>query len=383
MAPIETQRLRLRQWTDADLEPLARLNADPEVMRYFPAPLTREESDAMAGRMRAQIEAKGWGFWAVEPRAGGEIVGLVGIKPVPPNLPFAPAVEVGWRLARAHWGRGYAKEAALASLAFAFEKLRLPQVVSFTAALNRPSWGLMERLGMDRVEAFEHPAIPVGSPLRRHVLYALRRGAWERTREGSTRIGFACGTFRAREVVPEELPALQLFYEANPGYFRAVEGEPPSSNAARESLEGLPPAGWSYTRKYLFAFHSRDDAIVAVADVIADLFSPGVWHLGFFMAADVLHGTGVPHALYAHLEAWMRSQGARWIRLGVVRGNGRAERFWQKMGYVDVAERRDYVQGVKRHTLRVMAKPLAGGAWDEYRALVARDREPVPSVEAS
>lgn len=383
MAPIETQRLRLRQWTDEDLEPLARLNADPEVMRYFPAPLSRDESAAMVGRLRAQIEAKGWGLWAVESRASGELIGMVGLNPVPPNLPFAPAVEVGWRLARAHWGRGYAKEAAIASVAFAFEKLRLPQLVSFTAALNHPSRALMERLGMDCIEAFEHPSLPVGSPLRPHVLYALRRGAWERTREGSTRIGFPCGTFRAREVVREELPALQLFYEANPGYFRIVNGGPPSSKEALESLESLPPAGWPFTRKYLLAFRARDDAIVAVADVLSDLFSPGVWHIGFFMAADALHGTGVPHALYAHLEAWMRSQGARWLRLGVVRGNGRAERFWQKMGYVDVAERRDYMLGDKRHTLRVMAKSLAAGNWDEYRDLVPRDREPAASVETS
>ena len=381
MEPIETQRLRLRQWTDGDLEPFARLNADPEVMRHFPAPLSRGESDAMVERMRAHIEAKGWGFWAVESRASGEFIGMVGIKPVPPNLPFAPAVEVGWRLARAHWGRGYAKEAAVASVAFAFEKLRLPQLVAFTAVLNQPSRALMERLGMDCIDTFEHPSLPVGSPLRPHVLYALRRGAWERTREGSTRIGFPCGTFRAREVVPEELPALQLFYEANPGYFRIVQGEPPSSKEARDSLESLPPADWPFTRKYLIAFRARDDAIVAVADVVSNLFSRGVWHIGFFMAADTLHGTGVPHALYAHLEAWMRSQGARWLRLGVVRGNGRAERFWQKMGYVDVAERRDYPQGVKRHTLRVMAKAVAGGGWDEYRELVPRDRE--ASVEAS
>lgn len=382
MVPLDTPRLRLRQWTDADLEPLARLNADPEVMRYFPAPLSRAESDAMAARMRARIEDKGWGFWAVERRADGDFVGLVGVKPVPPAMPFAPAVEVGWRLARAHWRCGYAKEAALASLAFAFEKLRLPQVVAFTAELNQPSRGLMERLGMDRLEAFEHPGLPPGSPLRPHVLYALRRGAWERTREGSTRVGFACGTFRAREVAAEELPALQLFYEANPAYFRIVHGAHPSPDEARESLESLPPPDWPFTRKHLLAFHTRDDAIVAVADVVSDLFAPGVWHIGFFMAADAVHGTGVPHALYAHLEAWMRSRGARWLRLGVVRGNGRAERFWQKMGYVDVAERRDHVQGKRRHVLRVMAKAVAGGSWDEYRRLVPLDREPA-SMEAS
>jgi RimJ/RimL family protein N-acetyltransferase len=371
MAGLETDRLRLRQWTERDREPLARLNADPEVMRYFPAPLTRAESDAMLDRMRAHIDANGWGWWAAETREGGDFVGAVGLVPVKDIMAFAPAVEVGWRLAKPHWGRGYATEAAAEAFRFGFDALGLREILSFTAKINTPSQAVMSRLGMSRVQAFEHPSVDPASPLRDHWLY----------RRSRHRVEFACGNFTARAVAAEELPQLQRFYEANPGYFVRVEGAPPANTAARESLHGLPPLEWPFTCKLLIAFRGRDGEIAGVADVIADLLSPDVWHIGFFMAADRLHGSGVAHALYAHLEAWMRAQGARWLRLGVVRGNTRAERFWQRVGYVDVAERRDYPQGVLRHTLRVMAKPLAGGSLDEYRRLVPRDREPVASME--
>ena len=179
---MQTARLRLRQWSDADLQPLARLNADPEVMRYLPSRLSREESDAMARRMQAHIENHGWGLWAVETRAANEFVGLVGLVPVKDVMPFAPAVEVGWRLAREHWRRGYATEAAQAALAFGFETLALAEIVSFTAQVNRPSQEVMERLGMRRAQAFEHPALAAESPLRSHWLYRLSRIDWEHAR---------------------------------------------------------------------------------------------------------------------------------------------------------------------------------------------------------
>jgi RimJ/RimL family protein N-acetyltransferase len=367
---IETARLRLRQWTEADRAPLARLNADADVMRYFPAPLTRAESDAMLDRMRAMIDAQGWGFWAAETRQTRDFVGIVGLLPLKDIMPFAPGVEVGWRLAKPHWGRGYATEAARAALDFGFESLGVREIVSFTAQLNEPSQAVMARLGMSRAQAFDHPVVAAGSALRPHWLYRLPRD----------RVAFGCGMFDAAQVSERELAALQRFYEANPGYFERVEGAAPGPTRAREELFGLPPMSWPFTRKLLIAFRDRAGAIVGVAEMICDFFSKGVWHFGFFLVADGLHGSGVPHALYAHLEAWMRAQGARWLRLGVVRGNPRAERFWEKVGYVDVAERRDYPQGTLRHTLRVMAKPLAGGGIEEYRALVPRDREPAALV---
>ena len=179
MSDLRTERLLLRQWRDEDLEPFAELNADPETMRYFPAPPTREESDALAERSRRQIDDEGWGLWAVEVPGGTSFVGFVGLARPSFEEHFTPAVEVGWRLARRHWGRGYATEAGRAALAYGFDELGLEEIVSFTSRLNAPSRRVMERLGMSRDPAddFEHPRVPLGHPLRPHVLYRLSRPA--------------------------------------------------------------------------------------------------------------------------------------------------------------------------------------------------------------
>lgn len=172
-----TDRLVLRQWRDEDREPFARMNADPEVMRYFPAPLDREQSDAMVRRMHDLIEAQGWGLWAVERRDTGALVGFTGLAVPRHPLPFQPCVEVGWRLARSEWGHGFATEAARAALQVAFEELGLSEVVSFTAVPNMRSRAVMERLAMvrDPAEDFDHPALAEGESLRRHVLYRTVR----------------------------------------------------------------------------------------------------------------------------------------------------------------------------------------------------------------
>jgi len=172
-------RLRLRQWRDGDAAPFAALNADPEVMRYFPAPLTRAASDAMLARCRDLIAARGWGFWAVERREDGAFVGMVGLHVPAPELPCSPCVEVGWRLARAYWGQGYASEAAGAALQAGFDTLGLDRIVSFTVLANLRSRQVMRRIGMtDSGEDFDHPALAEGSPLRRHCLYRITRGEW-------------------------------------------------------------------------------------------------------------------------------------------------------------------------------------------------------------
>lgn len=175
MAELRTQRLVLRQWRDSDRDPWAALNADPEVMEFFPATLTRAEADASLDRYAADIETRGWGLWAVD--LDGALLGFTGLKPVTIDAPFRGAVEVGWRLARSAWGHGFATEAARASLAFAFDDLGLDEVVSMTAVLNQRSQRVMERLGMTRdpLDDFEHPSVPDASPLRPHVLYRLRR----------------------------------------------------------------------------------------------------------------------------------------------------------------------------------------------------------------
>lgn len=171
---LRTERVRLRQWREDDLEPFARLNADPEVMRYFPFPLTREGSNALAHDIAATIEKRGWGLWAVEVRGGAGFIGFVGLSEPSFDAHFTPAVEVGWRLAREHWGCGYATEAARAAVDFGFRELELDEIVSFTTPVNTRSRRVMKRLGMrrDPAEDFDHPRVPSG-PLRRHVLYRL------------------------------------------------------------------------------------------------------------------------------------------------------------------------------------------------------------------
>jgi len=176
---IATERLTLRPWREADRAPFAAMNADPAVMEFMPARLTRAESDAIVDRFSAMLEARGMTFFALEENASGAFVGAVGLFPVG-QLPFAPAVEIGWRLRPESWGRGYASEAARAALAQGFGPLGLDEIVAYTAAPNLRSQRVMERIGMvrDPDGDFEHPALPEGSPLRPHVLYRIGRAAW-------------------------------------------------------------------------------------------------------------------------------------------------------------------------------------------------------------
>ncbi len=165
---IRTERLVLRQWREDDREPFAALNGDPVVMEHFPATMTREQSDAFVDFNIATIAERGWGLWAVE--ADGAFIGFVGLNE--PN--FRPGVEIGWRLARAAWGHGYATEAAQAVLAFAKDQLGLDEVISFTSTTNLRSQRVMERIGMthDPADDFDHPRVK-DPRLRRHVLYRL------------------------------------------------------------------------------------------------------------------------------------------------------------------------------------------------------------------
>ncbi|MGC1164473.1 MAG: GNAT family N-acetyltransferase [Solirubrobacterales bacterium] len=175
---LSTARLLLRRWRVADREPFAALNADPEVMEYFPEALTGEQSDRLIERIEAEFERSGHGLWALETRAGGEFIGFTGLAAVPFQAHFTPAVEIGWRLSRAAWGRGYATEAAGAALAFGFDEAGLGEIVSFAVPGNLRSRAVMERIGMERDPAgdFDHPRLPPGHPLARHVLYRAVAG---------------------------------------------------------------------------------------------------------------------------------------------------------------------------------------------------------------
>ncbi|MEV7320399.1 GNAT family N-acetyltransferase [Streptomyces sp. NPDC093970] len=175
MTELGTDRLVLRHWRDSDLGPWAEMNADPEVREHLGDPLTREQSDASVAAFRAEFDRRGYGWWAVEVRATGGFIGFAGLDAVDDGMPFT-GVEIGWRLARPAWGRGYATEAALAVLAHGFDALALPEILAVTTAANLRSRAVMRRIGMTRNPAddFDDPTAPPG-PLRPSVLYRLAR----------------------------------------------------------------------------------------------------------------------------------------------------------------------------------------------------------------
>ncbi len=177
MTELSTDRLLLRRWRPDDRAPFSAMNADPRVMEHFLAPLSRAESDALIERSERSLAELGYGLWALERRADGAFLGFTGLLDVGFDAPFAPAVEVGWRLAAFAWGQAYASEAARASLHAGFDQLGLREIVSFTSRRNTRSIAVMQRIGMTRdpVDDFEHPRIPAGHRLRPHVLYRIRQ----------------------------------------------------------------------------------------------------------------------------------------------------------------------------------------------------------------
>jgi ribosomal-protein-alanine N-acetyltransferase len=177
---LPADRLILRRWRPADRAPFAALNADPVVMEYYPSTLTAAESDAAVDRIEETFAGEGMGLWAVEVPGIAPFIGYTGLWTARFPAPFTPAVEVGWRLDRAYWGRGYATEAAGMAIADGFTRLQLKEIVSFTAVVNLRSRRVMEKLGMTRdpAEDFDHPNVEVGHRLRPHVLYRLRASHW-------------------------------------------------------------------------------------------------------------------------------------------------------------------------------------------------------------
>ena len=178
---LETERLILRQWQPSDFAIFAEMNADAEVMQYFPKLLSPKLSDIIANKCQQLIEDKGWGFWAVSLKENNTFIGFVGLNETHADMSFAPCVEIAWRLHKDYWGQGYATEAAQAALKFAFEVLALEEVVAFTAVINKPSQRVMERIGMiDTQDNFYHPALEHSHPLAEHVLYKITQREWEK-----------------------------------------------------------------------------------------------------------------------------------------------------------------------------------------------------------
>ena len=168
---ISTARLIMRRWRDADREPFAALNADPETMRYFPATMDRAASDAFVDLIEQRFEERGYGLWAMELTGTGEFIGFTGLNRKPADVPGGDGVEIGWRLARHAWHQGYATEAAAAALDVAFHGIGLAEIWSFTSVLNEPSQAVMRRIGLTEYFRFDHPRIAAGDPLRPHVMY--------------------------------------------------------------------------------------------------------------------------------------------------------------------------------------------------------------------
>lgn len=185
---IRTARLLLREWREADRDDWAAMNADPEVMEFFPSTLDREQADAAFDRISTALAERGWGLWAVEHE--GRFLGFTGLSPVRFEAHFTPATEIGWRLSRDAWGQGFATEAACAAMQFAFDELGLDEVVSFTSTTNARSRAVMHRIGMthDPSDDFDNPNVAAGSPLRPHVLYRS--------------VGKGLGRFRSPDSVP-------------------------------------------------------------------------------------------------------------------------------------------------------------------------------------
>ena len=176
MPELTTARLILRPWRDADRAPLAAITGDPHAMRFFTLIRTPAQSDAWMARTQAHIDRHGFGIRAVE-LPGTGLIGFVGLSTIPLDLPAAPGVELVWMLGAAWWGNGYAPEAAQAAAADGFARLKVTEIVAFTAATNLPSRRVMEKIGMrhDELAGFDHPHIAAGHVLRRHVLYRLDR----------------------------------------------------------------------------------------------------------------------------------------------------------------------------------------------------------------
>ncbi len=174
---IRTQRLLMRRWRASDRAPFAAMNADPEVMRYFPAALDRADSDQLIDRIEERFESQGFGLWALEILDSGEFIGFTGLNPMPADVPGSGDQEIGWRLARRAWHKGYATEAARAALDVGLNQLGLPVMWSMTAVINLPSQAVMQRLGMVPHRLFDHPRIAMGSALRPHVVYRIGQPA--------------------------------------------------------------------------------------------------------------------------------------------------------------------------------------------------------------
>ena len=198
------------------------------------------------------------------------------------------------------------------------------------------------------------------------------------TRTESPTTLFSVVPYRAVELIESDIRALQRFFDANPEYFETVNGQPPREDEARQEFVEMPPAGMGFTKKWMLGFVHEQHGLIGMATILSDFLAPRVWHIGLYIVASSLHGSGVGRSIYEALEDWMKNEGALWVRLGVVVGNRKAEGFWERLGYSEVRRRTDVETGRKRSEIRVMVKRLDRKPLGDYLDLVARDRPGAP-----
>ncbi len=180
------------------------------------------------------------------------------------------------------------------------------------------------------------------------------------------------------ELTQDHVPGLQRFFDANAFYFQSVTGEPAPPREAEEVINDEPPSGWPFTKKWVIGYMDEHGSLVAMASGVSDLLAHGVWHIGLFILESPRHGTGEAQSMWDSLQAWAQHNGAQWLRLGVVLGHARAERFWARQGFVQVRIREGITMGQRTNTVRVLIKPLARQPLEHYLAIVERDRPHAP-----
>ena len=323
---LRTKRLVLRAWRERDLEPFAALNGDPRVMEHLPAVLSRAESDAAAALTRAHFDQHGFGYWAVEVVGGASFIGFAGLARPRFEAPFTPCVEIGWRLAAEHWGRGYATEAARAALRFAFDDLALDEVLAWTVPTNQRSRRVMDKLGMrqDPAGDFDHPRLPEGHPLRRHVIYRIGRAA------------FAPGAHVARIAEVTDPARMDVVRDLFREYQRSI-GVDLCFQGFAEELATLPGAYAPPRGRLLLAVNGDQSGDHPVGCVALRPLDGDAAEMKRLYVRPSGRGQGLGRRLATEIIEAARALGYRHVRLDTLASMTGAIALYRALGFVEIS----------------------------------------------